>query len=155
MVIYNTKNLLDSLSISNMFSDDELELAKKNPNAFFEYMKASEIGYAKTYRIGIAYGYAQEDVEDMIQEHILNEKYKKMGVSPDEIKNKDTTSTLFSTEDRKFFERIKKDRSIVQIKGRVWSINWQGSNPESLDAQKTILAMKRVFEIQNEVLGSD
>jgi len=55
----------------------------------------------------------------MIQEHTLNEKYTKMGFTADESRDKSSILSRCSPEDREFFERIKRDRYTVQIKGRI------------------------------------
>lgn len=156
--VYNRSNMIESMETSKLFTNEEVEMAKENPNNFFDYMDGRVIGYSSVARMGALYGYPIEDVKDQISRENLKAKYLKRGLTIDRIIEAIQHGVIkgldkFDMNDSDFVvEKIIKSEG-VSVRGINNSVNWKTSNPYSRDVQAKIARFNLVFGIAREILG--
>lgn len=158
--IFKHKKLLDLLTTSGLFNEDEIKTAEENPGLFFDYMNGTKIGYASVARIGAVYGYPVSDVVDFIERQKILDKYKKEGISSTVIlkalKDKDEKKLkMLLPEDLRIMIEFQERSSGMHISGMNDSIDWVSTNADSEEVRRVVGKMKRAFEIQKEILGKN
>lgn len=157
--IYNQKRALDVMKSSNLFSSEEINLAERDMGIFLSsYLsKSNNMDWDKVYRVGVLYGYPLDDVKISISSHVLFEKYKKIGLSKENINlalEKESLDILSKIEknDLEIFRKHKNAKG-VNIKGIKSGIQWSSFNPEIPEVQNKIKEMQEVLDMSRELLA--
>jgi len=151
--IYNKKKVLDTMRSSDLFSEDEISLADRDIGNFLgSYLSKSEnMDWDKVYRVGVLYGYPLEDVKSSIANRVLVEKYKKLGLSEENINlalEKENMEILSKIEKNDLeILRKRKNHKGVNIRGIKKGIQWGSFNPELPEVQNKIKEMQEVFDM--------
>lgn len=153
--IYNKERVLDIMGSSNLFSQKEIELAKKDVGYFIcNYLHTQ--GRPSVLRVGALYGYALEDVRDSIQTSVLINKYEQNGLSEKVIKNalENENQIILSKIESVDLEMLKKrfNTKSIHIKGVRNGIRWSSFNPELPEVQNKIKEMQEVLDMGKELL---
>jgi|GEM_PF-6390664 len=157
--IYNNEKVLSVIESSNLFSEEEIELAKKDLGYFIsDYLSSINVGtdQEKVLRVGALYGYEIMDVKDEITTYIILKKYERDGLSEKNILNALNTNNLsilsrIEQTDLKMLEKRRNTRG-VRIKGIKGAICWKSYNFDSLVVKNKINQMQETLDIAKEVL---
>lgn len=156
--IFNQKKVLDTMKSSNLFSEEEINLAERDMGNFLNsYLsKSNNMDWDKVYRVGVLYGYPLEDVKSAIADSVLVEKYKKLGLSEENVNlalEKENSEVLLKIEKNDLeILRKRKNHKGVNIKGIKNGIYWGSFNPELPEVQNKIKEMQEVLDTAKEVL---
>lgn len=153
--VYNKEKVIDIIESSNLFSEKEVELAKKDVGYFINNYLHTQ-GYPSVLRVGALYGYALEDVRDAIETFILENKYEQKGLSKIMIKNalEKEDPIILSKIEPTDLKMLKKryNTKTIHIKGIKNDIQWASYNQDLPEVNDKIKKMQEVFDIAKKIL---
>jgi hypothetical protein len=155
--IYSKKNAIQAMIDSDLFTEEELDLAKEDIGKFLgSYLVIENVGKERAYRVGVLLGYPLPDVKDFIKLKILSKKYSNIDLRTifKKIQSGDTQNNYDIDEnDWEYLLRKIPTTQPINITGINGSINWKTFNINDPVVIKIKNKYKHLFDIQKNIMG--
>lgn len=155
--IYNQENAIQAMIDSDLFTEEELDLAKEDLGKFLgSYLVPVNVGKKSAYRVGVLLGYPLTDVKDFIKLVSLYEKYSDIDLRNvlEQIQSGDTQNNYgISEDDWNYLVQKVAITQTVEIKGIIGEIRWKTFNMKDQVVIKTKNNYKNCFDMQKNIMG--
>ena len=155
--IYSQENAIQAMIDSDLFAEEELDLAKEDLGKFLgSYLVAENLAKESAYRVGILLGYPLPDVKDFIKLEILSKKYPDIDLRTifKKIQSGDTQNNYNIDENDWEYLLLKiPTTQTINITGINGSINWKTFNIHDPVVIETKNKYRNLFDIQKNIMG--
>lgn len=155
--IYNQENAIQAMIDSDLFTEEELDLAKEDLGKFLgSYLVQGNVGKKSAYRVGVLLGYPLTDIKDFIKLVSLYEKYPDIDLRSvlEQIQSGDTQNNYgISEDDWNYLVQKSPITQVVEVKGIRGGIRWKTFNMQDQVVIKTKNNYKNCFDMQKNIMG--
>jgi hypothetical protein len=157
LYIYNQENAIQAMIDSDLFTEEELDLAKEDLGKFLgSYLVPGNVGKKSAYRVGVLLGYPLTDVKDFIKSESLYEKYSDIDLRSvlQQIQSGDTQNNYgINEDDWNYLLQKVPITQVVEFKGIRGGIRWKTFNIQDPDVIKTKNKYKNCLDIQKKIMS--